>query len=57
MAPAASSSAWSRNDAGALVDLGAATLTYGVAAGIVVAAALIGTPWGIPAHMGVEPEL
>lgn len=43
--------------AGALVDLGAATLMYAVAGGIVVAAALIGMAWGIGAQMDVEPEL
>jgi Major Facilitator Superfamily len=41
--------------AGALVDLGAATLMYAVAGGIVLAAALAGLAWGVPAHMDREP--
>ena len=40
--------------AGALVDLGAATLMYAVAGGIVLAAALAGIAWGVPAHMDRE---
>ena len=42
--------------AGALVDLGAATFMYAAAGGIVVAAALVGFAWGVPAHMDREPE-
>jgi MFS family permease len=41
--------------AGALVDLGAATLMYAVAGGIVIVAALAGFAGGVPAHMDVEP--
>ena len=40
--------------AGALVDLGAATLMYGVAGGIVLVAALAGMAWGVPAAMERE---
>jgi hypothetical protein len=41
--------------AGALVDLGAAMLMYAVAGGIVLAAALAGFAWGVPAHMDRRP--
>jgi hypothetical protein len=40
--------------AGALVDLGPATLMYGVAGGIVLVAALAGMAWGVPAAMERE---
>jgi MFS transporter len=40
---------------GALADLGAATLMFGAAGGIVLAAALAGLAWGVPAHMDREP--
>jgi MFS family permease len=43
--------------AGALADVGAATLMYAVAGGIVLAAALAGIVWGVPAHMDQEPDL
>jgi MFS family permease len=39
---------------GALTDLGAATLMFAVAGGIVLAAALAGIAWGVPAHMERE---
>ncbi|HEX5039381.1 MAG TPA: MFS transporter [Candidatus Limnocylindria bacterium] len=42
--------------AGALVDLGLATFMYAAAGAIVVAAALVGFAWGVPAHMDREPE-
>lgn len=42
--------------AGALVDLGAATLMYAVAGGIVLVAALAGMAWGVPGHMDRDPE-
>ena len=42
--------------AGALVDLGAATLMYAVAGGIILVAALAGAAWGVPGHMDREPE-
>jgi predicted MFS family arabinose efflux permease len=42
--------------AGALVDLGLATFMYAAAGGIVVAAALAGFAWNVPAHMDREPE-
>ncbi len=42
--------------AGLLVDLGAATLMYAVAGGIVLIAALAGIAWGVPAHMDRDPE-
>jgi predicted MFS family arabinose efflux permease len=42
--------------AGALVDLGAATLMYGAAGGIVLAAALAGIAWGVPARIDAEPD-
>jgi MFS family permease len=42
---------------GALIDLGAASLMYGVAGAIVLGAALVGFAWGVPAHMDVEPDL
>ncbi|HET8776818.1 MAG TPA: MFS transporter [Candidatus Limnocylindria bacterium] len=41
--------------AGALIDLGAATLMYVVAGGIVVAAVLVGVAWRVPAAMEREP--
>lgn len=37
--------------AGLLVDLGAATLCFAVAGGLVVVAALVGVVWGVPAQM------
>ncbi len=40
--------------AGALVDLGAATLMYAVAGGIILVAALAGAAWGVPGHMDRE---
>ncbi len=43
--------------AGALVDLGAATLMFGVAGAIVLAAALVGFVWGVPGHMDREPAV
>lgn len=39
---------------GALVVMGAATLMYGVAGGIVLVAALAGMVWGVPAAMERE---
>jgi MFS family permease len=42
--------------AGALVDVGAATLMYTVAGGIILVAALAGAAWGVPGHMDREPE-
>ena len=42
--------------AGALVDLGAATLMFAVAGGIILVAALAGVAWGVPGHMDREPE-
>ena len=41
--------------AGALVDLGAVTLTFVAAGAIVIAAAIAGIAWGVPATM-VWPE-
>ena len=41
--------------AGALVDLGAATLMYAVAGAIVLGAALVGFAWRVPAHMDRAP--
>ena len=41
--------------AGALVDLGAATLMYAVAGAIVLCAALVGFAWRVPAHMDRAP--
>jgi MFS family permease len=41
--------------AGAIVDLGAATLMYALAGGIVLAAALAGIAWGVPARIDAEP--
>jgi MFS family permease len=43
--------------AGALVDLGFATFMYLAAGALVVAAALVGFAWGVPAHMDSEPEV
>jgi MFS family permease len=40
---------------GALADLGAATLMFGAAGAIVLAAALAGLAWGVPASMDREP--
>jgi hypothetical protein len=37
--------------AGLLVDLGAATLCFAVAGGLVVVAALAGVVWGVPSQM------
>jgi hypothetical protein len=37
--------------AGALVDLGAASLLYAAAGILIVATALVGVAWGVPAHM------
>ena len=42
--------------AGALVDVGAATLMYLVSGGIVFAAALLGFAWGVPRLMDREPQ-
>lgn len=41
--------------AGALIDVGAATLLYLVAGAIVLGAALAGVLWGVPAQMDREP--
>lgn len=41
--------------AGFLIDLGAATLMYAVAGGIILAAVVAGFAWGVPGRMDNDP--